>query len=132
MHFTLSIATLLVALVGPTVVSATFAGCWSASVAAPDFPYLAYTASGNNSAGACTQACFPQHGTMLAVQGDLVSVPATREVVAYSRSTLQCYCGNSLPSFDSVLDPSECSIPCGGYTRQSCGGPSEYSIYTAD
>jgi cell wall integrity and stress response component len=47
-------------------------------------------------------------------------------------SRIQCYCGSSLPSFDSVLDPSKCSIQCGGYTRQSCGGPSEYSIYTAD
>jgi hypothetical protein len=107
MHFTLSIATLLVALAGPTVVSAGFAGCWSASVAAPDFPYLAYTASGNNSAGACTQACFPQHGTMLAVQGDLVSVPATREIVACSRPVFSATAGaRCRPSTASLTHPS--------------------------
>lgn len=37
-----------------------------------------------------------------------------------------CFCGNSMPSKDDVLDDSQCNTPCQGYPGDSCGGRSAY------
>ena len=44
----------------------------------------------------------------------------------------QCFCGSSLPSTSSPLDPSLCNMVCTGSQREFCGAASLLNIYFND
>jgi hypothetical protein len=72
MRFSLSSAVLVAVAVVPVAVTASFVDCFPISQLS-QYPYTAYTNNTLNDASACEDACFPQHGTLLAVVGEAVS-----------------------------------------------------------
>ncbi|KAH8669156.1 hypothetical protein BX600DRAFT_511191 [Xylariales sp. PMI_506] len=64
-----------------------------------------------NSQGLCTAAC--------------------SEVGAYVAATHEnfCYCGNTYPAASTLVDDSQCDVPCPGYDAAACGGPNAYTVY---
>jgi hypothetical protein len=42
----------------------------------------------------------------------------------------ECYCGNALDSTSTSRSLSDCNMPCGGNSSQSCGGPHRISLYS--
>ncbi|CEL09042.1 hypothetical protein ASPCAL12185 [Aspergillus calidoustus] len=40
-----------------------------------------------------------------------------------------CWCGDSLPSIDSVVPDDECDEPCPGYAKDICGGKHRWSVW---
>lgn len=44
--------------------------------------------------------------------------------------TTQCFCGTTLSSSGTEAAEAECSMPCGGDSTETCGGPNRLSVYT--
>ncbi|KAF2668677.1 hypothetical protein BT63DRAFT_425962 [Microthyrium microscopicum] len=64
------------------------------------------------SVGYCRNTCFQlEHITMGLVNGT------------------DCYCGDSLPPNDALVDGASCNNPCAGYPFQMCGGQNLWSVY---
>ncbi|KAK4235469.1 putative wsc domain-containing protein [Achaetomium macrosporum] len=41
----------------------------------------------------------------------------------------QCWCGNSYPPKDDLVDDGECNVPCTGFGDHACGGIDTWTIY---
>ncbi|KAI5456043.1 hypothetical protein BGZ63DRAFT_429393 [Mariannaea sp. PMI_226] len=41
----------------------------------------------------------------------------------------QCFCSDTYPPRLSLVDDSQCSSPCPGYSYQACGGQDAYSVF---
>lgn len=44
--------------------------------------------------------------------------------------TTQCFCGTTLSSSSTEAAETDCSMPCGGDSTETCGGPNRLSVYT--
>nr|POF15291.1 cell wall integrity and stress response component 2 [Quercus suber] len=40
-----------------------------------------------------------------------------------------CWCGDTIPPADSMVDDSNCDVPCNGYDKDNCGGINYWSVY---
>ena len=40
-----------------------------------------------------------------------------------------CYCGNSYPPANTLVDDSQCNEACPGYSLQACGGTAAFTVY---
>ncbi|KKY33527.1 putative wsc domain containing protein [Diaporthe ampelina] len=49
--------------------------------------------------------------------------------VAATSGGNQCYCGNEYPPKSTIVDDSNCDVPCPGYGVQACGGIDYYTVY---
>ncbi|KAE8451464.1 hypothetical protein EG329_004093 [Mollisiaceae sp. DMI_Dod_QoI] len=43
----------------------------------------------------------------------------------------QCFCGVVLGNYTTLVDPGQCSMPCAGNSKETCGGPSLLNLYVA-
>ncbi|ROV91012.1 hypothetical protein VSDG_07701 [Cytospora chrysosperma] len=49
--------------------------------------------------------------------------------VAATTGGNECYCGTTYPPKDTLVDDSNCNVPCPGYGLQACGGIDFWTVY---
>ena len=96
--------------------------------------------SDDNTLEKCEAACREENYQLFGVESRLVIYYSTFEVIIkqsfklrifklFLSHSVQCYCGNTCPSEDLLLEESECNQACSGDEEQTCGGGWRINIY---
>ncbi|OAA65288.1 wsc domain protein [Niveomyces insectorum RCEF 264] len=51
------------------------------------------------------------------------------KLVGASTLGTKCYCGDSYPPKESLVDDKFCNTPCTGFGQDACGGPGYFTVY---
>ncbi|KAK3306044.1 uncharacterized protein B0T15DRAFT_216984 [Chaetomium strumarium] len=84
------------------------------------------------------QGCFKSSGDLVfntTIKYNTIGICATDTcyhggfAVGGSTGGNQCWCGNSYPPKDDLVEDSKCNVPCPGFGDHACGGIDTWTIY---